>query len=808
MCPATRLSASAARRSCRLSDIPYETTRDAPSLDGVVGQERAVKALRFGVGIRQHGYNLFAVGPPGVGKQTFVLEYLRAQSEQAETPSDWCYVHDFGKPERPRTLELPAGLGARLAHDMAQAVAQLQVSLRAGFESDEYRTRKQQLIDAFRQQQGSALARVQEAAAQQGVAVLQTETGLALAPLHDGVPLEPEKFRALPKDDQETLQRAMECVGEQLQELFHRFHDWGHEHQDALRALDRAIATSVVKRVLEVVRRDYAGFAAVIDHLAQVEIDIVDHAAELLDGAAESTEVALRRALRREQNEARSLRRYEVNVLVDRSGQRGAPVVYEDNPTHANLLGRIDHETQFGALVTDFTLIRAGALHRAMGGYLVLDAAKLLSQPFAWEALKRAVRSSELRIESLGQTLGLLPTVTLLPAPIPLGGTKVLLTGDRALYYLLAALDPDFLELFKVLVDFEESMDRRPETQATYATLLASLVQKSGLRPFDRGAVGRVIEQAARIAGDADKLSVHLRGVLDLLQEADFWAGEAGRALVSDVDVLAAIDAQRERAGRVRDRLREAIGRGDILIASQGEAVGQVNGLAVAQLGEQLFGHPTRISARIRLGKGEVVDIEREVSLGGPIHSKGVLILAGFLGARYAQHTPLALSASIVFEQSYGGVDGDSASLAELCALLSALADVPLKQSLAMTGSVSQHGQVQAIGGVNDKIEGFYEVCKARGLTGEQGVIIPASNVKNLMLRDEVVRDVEEGRFHLYAVDEVDDALALLTGRPAGARDEHGVFPEDSVNGRVEARLRELAERARALSAAGGNERK
>jgi lon-related putative ATP-dependent protease len=488
-------------------------------------------------------------------------------------------------------------------------------------------------------------------------------------------------------------------------------------------------------------------------------------------------------------------------VLVDNTHLRGAPVVYEDNPTYSNLMGRLEHESRFGALITHFALIRAGALHRANGGYLILDALKVLQQPFAWEALKRTMRAGELRVENLGQALGLMPTVSLEPAPIPLRDTKVVLVGSRLLYYLLAALDPDFLELFKVVVDFDEDMDRRSDSQAVYANLVASLVAQEDLRPFDRGAVASVIDHASRIAGDAAKLSVHLRRIVDLLREADYWAGRDGREVATALDVRTAIEAQRYRSGRLKERLQEAIRRRDLFIDTSGERVGQVNGLSVVELGDHMFARPTRITARTRLGGGEVVDIDREVELGGPLHSKGVLILAGFLAGRYVPDTPLSLAATLVFEQSYAPVEGDSASLAELCALLSALAEVPMRQSLAVTGSINQHGQVQAIGAVNEKIEGFFDICRERGLTGEQGVVIPESNVKNLIVRRDVAEAVAAGRFRVCAVEDVDDVVELLTGRPAGLRDAEGRFPDGSINALIEARLSAFAERARAFAA-------
>jgi lon-related putative ATP-dependent protease len=803
VCAAIKLSSNDLQRSCPPSDIPFETTAEASAIGTghVVGQERAVAALRFGIGIRRHGYNLFAIGPPGVGKQTLVRYFLGEHAAREKIPTDWCYVHHFGNPERPRTLELPAGTGVGLQRDMDRAVAELRVTMRSTFESEEYRTRKKRIVAQFKQMQYQSLSEVQERAKQRDVAVVETETGIVLAPIKDGAALDAEKFQTLPKEEQEKLQAEMNLVSGELQELLRKFHEWGRAHHEALKALDREMAAAAARRVLDGVRQKYAEFPAVLEHLSRVELDAVDSAEEFFEGGTESVEAALQRALRREQADGQTFRRYRINLLVDRGELEGAPVVYEDNPTYANLIGRIEHETQFGALVTNFTLIRAGALHRAIGGYLILDALKVLQHPFSWEALKRTIRSGEIKIESLGQALGLVPTVSLEPVPIPFGNTKIVLCGERILYYLLAALDPDFLELFKVLVDFDETMERRPADQEIYARLVAALVSKEELRAFDRGAIARVIDHAARVAGDAEKLSMQMRPIADLLRESDYWAGEADREVATAADVQKAVDAQLLRSGRVRQRLQEAVRREDILVSTAGESMGQVNGLSVFQLGEHTFGHATRITARVRLGKGELIDIEREVELGGPIHSKGVLILGGFVGSRYATRFPLSLSATLVFEQSYSSVEGDSASLAELCALLSALADVPVRQSLAITGSVNQQGQVQSIGAVNEKIEGFFDVCKDRGLIGEQGVLIPKSNVKNLMLRKDVIDAVEADQFHVHAIESVDDAIELLTGKTAGTRDDAGKFPDGSINALVETRLASFAESARSFLA-------
>jgi len=792
----TRLSPERLRRSCAPDDIPFATTAEVPPSAAVVGQDRAVESLTFGIGIRHHGYNLFAVGPPGVGKLSLLRQFLEQQAAREAVPPDWCYVHDFANPDRPRALELPPGRAIVLQRDMAAAVAELRVALRATFESEEYRTRKQQIGEHFKTQQERALAEIQERARQHDVAVVQTGMGIAIAPIRNGETIDAETFSRLPADERRQRQAAMERVGAELEDLLRRFQRWARDHYDETRALDRAMATATTRQVISGVRSRYSDLPAVLAYLGEVEIDVIDSAEAFLGGTQEGMEAALSRALRQDRADG-PFRRYVVNVLVDRSKLAGAPVVYEDNPTYANLVGSIEHETHFGALVTNFTLIKAGALHKAIGGYLVLDALKVLQSPFAWEGLKRAIRSGEIRIESLGQSIGLLATVSLEPTPIRLGTTKLVLIGERQLYYLLAALDPDFLELFKVLVDFEESMDRGAEAHRAYATLVAALVGRERLRPFDRTAVARVIDQAARMAGGADKLSVQMRSIVDLLREADYWAGEARRDVATAADVEAAIEGQRARSGRIRQRLREAMLRDDLLVSTTGARAGQVNGLSVVPLGDHLIGHPTRITASARLGDGEVIDIEREVKLGGPIHSKGVLILTGYLGARYAPGVPLSLSATLVFEQTYGGVEGDSASLAELSALLSALADAPVRQSLAVTGSVNQHGDVQSIGGVNEKIEGFFDLCRERGLTGDQGVLIPRTNAKNLMLRAEVVEAVAAGRFHVHAVEHVDQAVALLTGVEAGARDGAGAFPADSINGLVDARLRAFADQLR-----------
>ncbi|MCK6627623.1 MAG: AAA family ATPase [Anaerolineae bacterium] len=789
------------RRRCDPESFGFETTAELEDLTEIIGQTRAVEAVRFGIGMRQEGYNLFVLGPPGIGKHSLVQQFLEQEVVSKPPPADWCYVNNFEQPHKPRTLRLPPGQGLRLRQEMGQLVEALRSTIPAMFESEDYRTRKQGLEAEFKERQEKAFEEIKRRATEHGFALLKTPVGLAFAPVRNSHVLDPEQFDKLPKADQERIEADLNELQAQLQATIQQAPRWEREFRERLKALNREVTLLAVGHLVAELREKYNQLPEVVDYLNAVEQDIIENVDDFRPAEETSPAAALGLPLPGPVKDPSPFQRYQVNLLVDNSATQGAPVIYEDHPTHQNLVGKVEHlVTQMGALTTDFTLIRPGALHRANGGYLVLDAHKVLLQPYAWEQLKRALRSREIRIESLQQIFGLISTVSLEPEPIPLD-VKLVLIGERMLYYLLYAYDPDFAELFKVEVDFEEQMGRSSENDLLYARLIGTLARKEGLRHFDRTAVAQVIEHSARLVGDAEKLSTHMQSIADLLREADYWASQAGREVVSVGDVQQAIEAQIYRADRLRERMQEEIQRETILIDTAGEKVGQINGLSVLTLGNYAFGRPSRITARVWLGKGEVVDIEREVELGGPIHSKGVLILSGFLGARYALEQPLSLSASLVFEQSYSGVEGDSASSAELYALLSALAEAPIKQSLAVTGSVNQHGQVQAIGGVNEKIEGFFDVCRARGLTGTQGVLIPAANVKHLMLRQDVVEAVAAGQFHIYPVETVDQGIEILTGLPAGERDEAGNYPEGSLNQRVKARLAALADKWRSFSA-------
>jgi lon-related putative ATP-dependent protease len=784
-------------RRCDPAELPFDLCSDLEEAPGLIGQERAVEALNFGVRVRAKGYNVYALGASGSGRHTMVEDLLRQRAATELTPPDWCYVNNFDDPQQPRILKLPAGHGTGFAAAMKRLVAELRAALPGAFERDEYRARREAIEQQFKARSEASFSGVQQHAEGKNITLLRTPTGLALAPTRDGKVLAPELFGELPADERERIKNEIEAIQGELEAVMRQVPQWEREHRDAMQALNRETTGFAIAHLMEETRQDYTDLPEVATYLDAVERDVKDNVDDFVAPAAPEGQAGgqpVPAPVLRDMEEAR-FRRYRVNVIVDNGQQQGAPVIYEDNPTHQTLVGRVEHLARYGALVTDFNLLVAGALHRANGGYLVLDAVKLLTGNLGWASLKRALDAGQIRIETLEQLLSMATTVSLQPQPVPLD-VKVVLVGPPALYYLLSANDEDFGDLFKIGADFEDRVERNPETTLLYARLICTMTRRENLKPLDRPAVARVIEQAARLAGDSDKLTSSVRAFADLLRESDQFAIDGGKEIIGEAEVQAAIDAQLRRGDRIYRRLQEEIGRNTIRIETDGEAVGQVNGLSVVSLGTVAFGQPSRITAQVRLGRGEVVDIEREVELGGPTHSKGVLILSGFLGGRFGKMRPLSLNASLVFEQSYGGVDGDSASAAELFALLSALAEAPIKQSFALTGSVDQRGQIQAIGGVNEKIEGFFDSCRITGFTGRQGVIIPASNVRHLMLRRDVVAAVEAGKFAIYPIDTVDQGLELLTGIPAGEPDAAGEYPAGTLNRRIAARLDAFAAKA------------
>ena len=795
------LSASALHRACDPAQLPFVTTAELDEGDQPVGQDRAVQSIRFAIGMRHRGFNLFALGPEGTGRRSLVMQFLGQAAAGRPVPDDWVYVNNFSDGHKPKALRLPAGRARGLKKDMAALVTELQVAIPAAFEAEEYRNRRQVIEEGLKDRQEEAFGDIHRQAAEKRVALVRTPVGLALAPMKDGEVLSPDEFKQLPEEQQQVFKADLTELQERLEETLKQMPRWERETRVRLRELDQEVVGYAISHLMEDLQTAYADLPAVLDLLAEMSKDVAENVGDFI----EDEEEAKGRGHQREGGDA-GFRRYRVNVLVDNSALTGAPVVYEDHPTQPDLVGRIEHFAHFGALITDFNLIKPGALHEANGGYLVMDANKLLSQPFAWDDLKRALKAREITIEPPGQSLGLLSTVSLEPEPIPLD-VKVVLTGDPMLYYLLSHHDPEFAELFKVAADFDWRMDRTDENVLGLARSIASLARKEELRPLDQAAVVRVVERAAREVEDSDKLSTHMASLADLVREADYWAGQDGASVVGAVHIQRAIDAATYRQDRVRDNVQDEIVKGSVHIATEGAEIGQINGLAVLELGRFAFGRPSRITARVRFGQGEVIDIEREVELGGPLHGKGVMILASYLSARFSAEMPLSLSASLVFEQSYGGVEGDSASSTELYCLLSALAEVPIDQNFAVTGSVDQFGRVQAIGGVNEKIEGFFDLCRARGLSGEHGVLIPASNVRNLMLRHDVVDACAEGLFKVIPVETIDQGIALLTGMPAGEADARGEFPPGSVNRKVQARLAAFARKAEAMARGNFNAR-
>lgn len=772
-------------RACDPDQFSFRTTAEVADLTDIIGQARAMDAVRFGSDIRRDGYNLFVLGSSGMGKHSLVKQFLESRANREAEPADWCYLNNFTQPHKPKVLKLPCGKGEELRQHMERLVDYLRSAVPVQFESEEYRSRISAIQQEYNERQEREIAELGEEAEKKEIILLRTPEGFALAPGRNREVIPPDEYDKLPQEKKDRIEADISELQTHLEKILSHLPQRRRERSERIKQLNYEMMLSSVAHMIDELRAIYAGLPGVLAYLDAVQQDMVMHVDDFRK-PDESINISGMSVVTHQ-----TFNNYQVNVLTSNHHKAGAPVISEDNPTYSNLVGRVEHISQFGALVTNFTLIKPGALHRANGGYLLLDIRKVLMQPFAWEGLKRALQARKIHIESLGQVYSLVSTVSLEPEPVPLD-VKVVLFGQRMFYYLLQEYDPEFKELFKVAADFEETIERTPENDFLYAQLIATLTRKEGLLPYDRHAVARVIDHSARLTGDSQKLSMHMRSIADLLHEADYWARANNSDAVRASDVQQAIDAQIRRQDRIRDRLYEAIQRDILMIATHGAVTGQVNGLSVIELGGFAFAQPARITATTRFGKGDVINVEREVKLSGAIHSKGVFILSSFLAARYAKDQPLALSASLAFEQSYGMIDGDSASLAELCALLSNLADAPVNQALAVTGSINQLGQVQAIGAVNEKIEGFFDICNARGLTGDQGVLIPAANVQHLMLRRNVVAAAAAGKFHIYAVADIDQAIALLTGLAAGEADANGEYPHGSINGLVAARLSEL----------------
>lgn len=793
------------RRRCDPEVFQFASTAELPALEEIIGQERAVRATAFGMEINSPGYHLFALGPAGTGKTTMIKDLLARRGAGQPVPDDWCYVMNFEDSDKPLALRLPAGTGHRFQADMNRLVEDLSDEMPKAFATKDYDQEKEKIDQKSQQKRQQVLEQLEKATASRQFTLLQTPRGMVLSPTVNGEPLSPEQIGKLSEEQRTDIERRQSELEGELRETFRQLGDIQDEANDEIRRLDQEVAGYAVGHMINRLNARYADLEPVLRFLEAVRKDILENVAHYKQ-AGEMEEVQKQVPFLAMQNgNGHDPSRYKVNLLVDNSRTQGAPVVFESNPSYPNLLGRMEYQAKLGALVTNLQMIKAGALHRANGGYLIVNARDVLTKPMAWEGLKRALKDREVRLESMYDALGAISTRTLDPEPIPLQ-IKVVIIGDPMIYYLMYALDEDMRELFKVKADFAVQMDWTEDSLQKYARFIGTICRQEDLRHFAPSGVARIVEESARLVAHQQKLATTFKDVLDLIRQSSYWAGENGNDLVQAEDVRRAVEEQVYRANQAEERLQELIEEGTILIDTDGEAVGQVNGIAVLQLGDYNFGKPSRITAQTSLGRGGLVNIERETNLGGRLHNKGFMIITGYLSGKYAQEAPLTFSASITFEQSYEEVEGDSASSAELYALLSSLSENPLRQDLAVTGSVNQRGQVQAIGGVNEKIEGFFAVCKLSGLTGRQGVLIPESNVKNLMLRDEVVQAVRDGRFHIYPVSTIDQGIEILTGVRAGEPDDEGNYPKHTLGFAVRSRLQDFAEKLKGFGAAAREE--
>ncbi|HEY6871169.1 MAG TPA: ATP-binding protein [Geobacteraceae bacterium] len=785
------------RWECDPAQFDFATTEELPQLDGAIGQERALRSIEFGLGIPENGFNLYLSGEIGTGRASTIRKLLEKRVKGEPPPLDWCYVYNFKAPDNPVCLSLPAGRGSELAKDMGELLDAVRADIPKALDSKEYETNKAATVEEYQEKNGELFGKLEQEAGERGFALQRTVSGLVMVPQKEGRNYTQEEYDALSAEERAKLDEAGKDLTEKLNDVLRQVRENEKATKAALAQLDRDLGLSSVGHHIDPLKERYAGFPKVVQYLETVQEDILLNLEDFKEQQPQQSPIPGLKLPRQEP----SFERYQVNVLVDNKGTEGAPVVFEQNPTYNNLFGRIEHIMQMGGMATtNFTLVKPGALHRANGGYLIVDAREVLINPFAWDALKRCIRSGEIKVEDVLEQYRFMTIASLKPEPVPLQA-KIIMIGTPWIYYLLFHLEPDYRKLFKVKADFDSRIARTPEIIRDYALFVANHCKEEKLIPFDRGGVAGLVEYSARSVEDQARLSSQFMEIVDLIREASYWAGKEKSPLVTKEIVTKAIEEKVYRSNRIEERMQELFEDGTIMVDTEGSEVGQINGLSVITLGDYTFGRPSRVTARVYMGRGGMVNIEREVKLSGPIHDKGVLILTGYLGGKYAHDKPLSFSASICFEQSYEGVEGDSASSTELYSILSALSGLPLRQDVAVTGSVNQLGKVQPIGGVNYKIEGFYAVCKAKGLTGTQGVIIPKTNERHLMLKDEVAEAVRDGRFHIWSVETIDQGIEILTGVPAGERQPDGSYPEGSVNCLVDGKLRAMVESMKRFSA-------
>ncbi len=778
-------------KACVLKELPFKSTRQLEPLAEIVGQNRAQEAVRFALAMPHGGYNVYAVGRNGLGKRTMMLRYLEHHLDTEQQSHDWCYVADFEEPRVPKLLQLPAGKGMRLKQDMEKLMSRLVKVIPQTFDSDSFLERSEQLKEEYGKKQEDELEKVAAQARRKKVSLtITTPGGYRLVAMKGDKPHTAETFKELTDAQRDKFEDSINKLEKKLRQALRKLADWEQEYADKQQALNKETLEGISGHQIDELIENYKGLPDVVAYFEAVRADLVENLEIFLDDNEEQAAIAYASL------DKKMPRRYLVNVVVHQKTNE-VPMVVEDNPTYHNLFGYVENVTYKGTVFTDFSLIRAGSLHRANGGYLLMDAIKVLEQPFVWDGLKRALRSKSIQINSLERELTLSGTISIEPQAVPLD-VKLVLFGDRETWMLLQDYDPEFAELFRVTADFENEMYRSEDSQVTYAKFIASVVKEKNLLHCTNKAVARIIEYSARMAEHQDRLSLHAANIANLLRESDFWARQADAKLIQDIHVERALESAKYRSSRIRDQFYDSIRDGSTLVSTQGSVVGQVNALSVLSTGGFEFGLSNRVTATCYYGDGGIIDIERDVKLGGNIHSKGVMILSSWLASHFAVTDPMHLSASLTFEQNYGEVDGDSASLAELCALISSLSRIPVRQELAITGSVNQFGEVQPIGGVNEKVEGFFATCQLKdGLTGTQGVIVPANNVQNLMLDSEVVQAVRDKRFAVYSVSSVEEAVTLLLGKPAGKADSKGNYPKHSVFGIIQQRLEQMREHER-----------
>jgi len=788
------LSPEQLRNTCDLSQLKFSTTAEVEPLQGIVGQERAVKALEFGLRMRKPGYNIFITGSTGTGRNSYARSLVEQVACKEKVPCDWCYLYNMAKPDQPRAVALPAGYAVQLQEDVRNLISRILLEVPKTLNSEEYGRAKASLLQELQQKQNLNLEELNNTSRKLGFTLKHTDKGIITIPLGlDGKPLDEEDFQKLDDEEARRLDERSRELNLLILEVFKKIRDLEKETQDRIEEMEHQIVSGTLQHLFADIREKYAAYPRFGEFLEDVRQDIL---ANIREFKSKEERQSLERFLFRAERSHDFTQKYQVNVFIDNSSLKGAPVVVETNPTYYNLAGKIEYESHLGVLTTDFTKIKAGALHRANGGYLILQCKDLFTNGFAWKALKRALQTGKLYIENLNEQIGIVPSSSLKPEPIPLD-IKVILIGSYQEYQLLYHYDEDFHKLFKVKADFDNEMERTTENICKLAKFISNHREKENLKDFTREAVARIVEYSSRLADSQEKLSTKFNDLIEIIYESDNWAQAEGAELVDEEHVRRAIREKIYRSNQYAMKLQEMIEKGTILISVAGSEIGQVNGLAVLDLGDYRFGRPFRITVSTYVGQKGIINIEREAKMSGSIHDKGVLILSGYMGEKFGRHCPLSFSASICFEQLYSGVDGDSASSTELYALLSSLAGVPIRQGIAVTGSVNQKGEVQPIGGVNQKIEGFYQVCKAKGLTGDQGVIIPVQNIANLMLDEEVIEAVRAGQFHIYAVSNVTEGIEILTGLPAGTPDEDGNYPPDSVYGLVQKRIKEIHQKAR-----------